>query len=198
METQNNASPSATAALSEEQVQILDKASYICGTQGVERTPRGQRDIEEANRLRQEVEQREVRQSRGYTGAHLAALFKDRPYLQSFKLKISEEDEYDDQGYYKDEKLTVSEVCLIEGVSIPGDLAEDDIAEDIEVMWGYEGYEVHSHLFTACEANDHYRERRFHFDRSAIEPILSLPLIDGNEVFEIFFPGFASPSALEA
>ena len=140
---------------------------------------------------------RVVQRNSCYQGACLAAVFMNRPYLRSFKLKLSQVDEFHDHGHYHYEKLTVSEVCLIEGVPIPGDLADNDIAEDIESKLGYNGYEVHCWYCTARDKDVPYQELSFHFDRSAIEPILSRPLIDGNEVFDIFFPEIDAPSGLK-
>ena len=128
-----------------------------------------------------------------FTGASLAQVFLLAQWLDSFRLKISAELEYDDMGGgYRGVNLTVTGATPLKGAAVPADLLEEDgtYCDDEGCLWVEQVLEENTaEIYSAFVGEESYDDVEFNIQRSAIARMLaSGKPIDGIEAFKALIP----------
>ncbi|MCK4140381.1 hypothetical protein KM864_18540 (plasmid) [Ralstonia solanacearum] len=121
------------------------------------------------------------RLNRSLTGAFIASLFVDRPWLASFRLSIERSHEFDDSGgTYRCYRSTVSEVVGVDAARIPVELGEQGALDEVLAAADLEeAIECHEWNFFECGRGQGDATVTLTFRRCDLAHLLDLPEIEG-------------------
>lgn len=144
---------------------------------------------------RERINNEAMRLSASETGARLAQVFMDNPWLQSCTRELSSSHEYGDEGgTFLSIRASVGDVKAVPNFELPEHLADEGefqaeyAADDLQQVLDDEAFIIYESVATTLHTAETVS---LAIDRSSIDDLLRHDTVDGREAFALLLPEFA-------